>query len=99
MFSLRGDFGVSPRIRIYAAALASTGFIALPAGLMGWVAASGVDFIFEMQSSKPIWWLPIWCLAFFCIALKHFTFEEKSRTANHFDERLRKAEEKLPLAV
>ena len=94
MLSLRGDYGVSPRIRIFAASLASTGFIALPAGLMGWVAASGVDFIFEMQSSKPIW-----CLAFFCIALKHFTFEEKSRTANHFDERLRKAEEKLPLAV
>jgi hypothetical protein len=99
MFSLRGDFGFSPRIRIYAAALASTGFIALPAGLMGWVAASGMDFIFEMQSSKPIWWLPLWCLIFFCFALKHFAFEEKIRTTKHFEARWGKTEEKVPLAA
>ncbi len=99
MFSLRGDFGVSPRTRIFAAALASTGFIALPAGLMGGAAASGMNFIFEMQSSKPFWWLPLWCLIFFFFALKHFAFEEKSRTAKCFETHWRKTEEKLPQAA
>ncbi|HBK80286.1 MAG TPA: hypothetical protein DDZ83_11575 [Nitrospinae bacterium] len=93
-----GDFGAS-RIGILTAALRWTLLTALPAGLAGWAAASGLFFMSGIHTTRPLWFLLFWCLWFFCNALKHFSAQEKARSRKHFEERRNTAGENFGLAA